>query len=97
MDDIFESDLPKIKTKRTRSDSLRDFIDLSRREDELHMWGRLFEGLEESVKCSSREHMYFIDDVNLIFTLIRLESCPLYELTDILDSIVRCSIDFYNI
>ena len=57
------------------------------------MRGGFFEGFEECVECSGREHMYFIDDIDLVFSLIRFEPCFLDEITDILDTIVARAID----
>ena len=41
--------------------------------------------------------MDLIDDIDLIFPLVRLESRALDELTDILDSVIARAIYFYDI
>lgn len=41
--------------------------------------------------------MYFIDDIDLVFALIGLESCLVDEVADIVDAIVRCSVDLDDI
>lgn len=50
--DIIEADLPEVESEGTRLDRLWDFIDLSRREDELYMFWWLFECFEEGIKRS---------------------------------------------
>jgi hypothetical protein len=97
MDDIFESNLPEVESESTRSDGLRDFIDLSRREDEFHMSWWLFQSFEQSIECSGREHMDFIDDIDLIFPLVGLKSRSLDEITHILDSVIARTIDLDDI
>ena len=39
---------------------------LRRREDELHVLRRLLEGLEQRVERAGREHVHFVDDVDLV-------------------------------
>ncbi len=56
-----------------------------------------FESLEQGVECSRREHMDFIDNIDLVFSLVWFESRLLDEVSHILDSIVRCSIDLDTI
>lgn len=41
--------------------------------------------------------MYFIDDIDLVFSLIGFESRFFDEISDILDSCIACSIDLNNI
>ena len=102
--DIFESFhdvgfgyLFEVKSERARSDRLRNLVDLSGSEDELHMFGWLFESFEESVECSRREHMYLIDDIDLVCTNIGLESSLLDQVPHILYSVVRRTIDLDTI
>lgn len=41
--------------------------------------------------------MHFIDDIDLVLSLIGLESCLIDEVADIVDAIVRCSVDLDDI
>ena len=44
----------------------RHLADLGGREDELHMLGRLLEGLQQRIEGAGREHVDFVDDVDLV-------------------------------
>lgn len=92
-DDVFFRDFPKVESECTRTYGLRNLLDLSRREDEFHMRRRFFERLEERIKCSRREHMDLVDDVDFIFSLIGFESGLFDEITDILDAVIARSVD----
>ena len=92
VDDICFGDFPEVEPERSRSDSLRNLIDFCGREDELHMCRWFFERLEQRVKSPSREHMHLIYDIDLVSSLIRLESCLLDKVTDIVHSSIRRSI-----
>lgn len=41
--------------------------------------------------------MYLIDDIDFILSLIRLKASFFYEFADILDAIIRCTIDLDDI
>jgi hypothetical protein len=43
----------------------RNLVHLGRREDELHVRRRLFEGLEQGVERARREHVHLVDDHDL--------------------------------
>ena len=92
-DDVFFRDFPKVESECTGTYGFRDFFDLSRREDEFHMAWWFFEGLEESIKCSRREHMDLVDDIDFILSLIGFESGFFDEITDILDAVIARSVD----
>lgn len=94
---IFDADLTKVESESARSDRLRHFVYLSRREDEFHMRRWLFESFQERIERSGREHMDFVDDVDFVFCLIGLESGTLDEVTDILDSVIARAIDLHDI
>jgi hypothetical protein len=96
-DDVIEGDFSEVKPQSTRPDRLWDFIDLGRREDELHMCGWLFECFEKRIKCSRRKHMDFVDNIDFIFSLIWLKSCLLDQFSYIFYSVIACTIDLDDI
>ena len=66
-------------------------------EDELDVFGRLFQGLQQGVEGLAGEHVDFVDDVDL-------ESCPagphagvLPQLADFVDAAVAGAVDFQHV
>ena len=49
-----------------------ELLRISRRQDELHVLGRLLKGLQESVEAALREHVHLVDEVDLVPPLGRL-------------------------
>ncbi len=72
-------------------------MDLGRSQDKFYVGRRFLESLEEGVKSSFREHMYLIDDVYFIGSLIGLELSLFDHLSDIIDSSIGCRIDLDHI
>jgi hypothetical protein len=61
-----------------------DLVDLGRREDELHVGRRLFERLQERVPRLVRQHVHFVDDVDLEAVARRAERDALLQLSHLL-------------
>jgi len=49
-----------------RQDGDRHFADFGRREDEFHMRWRLFQRLEQRIERGRRQHVHFVNDVDLV-------------------------------
>ena len=58
-------DSAQIEALAARAHRHRHLLDLRRREDEFHMLRRLFERLQQAVKRLFRQHMHFVDDIDL--------------------------------
>ena len=54
-------------------------------ENELHMLGRLFERLQQRVEGVARQHVHFVDDVDLETRRDRAVAHPLDQLADVVD------------
>ena len=48
----------------------------------------LFESLEECIERRSREHVYLVDDVNLILAYLGWDAYLVDKLTDVVDTVV---------
>ena len=72
-------------------------MDLCRRQDEDHIFGRLFQCFQQRIERASREHMHFVDDVDPVFPFRRLIADFFADLPNIVDTIVRRSVDLYHI
>ena len=55
----------QVEADAARAHRDRHLLDLGRREQELDVLGRLFERLQEAVESLLREHVHFVDDVDL--------------------------------
>ena len=62
---------------RSRSDCRQHFVRIRCREDEPHVRRRLLDELEKRVEASSRDHVGFVDDVDLVARGSRCEHRPL--------------------
>ena len=80
-----------------RQDRDRNLVRLGRGEDELHMLGRLFERLEERVERLLREHVDFVDDVNLEPRAAGPHGDVLAELADFVDAAVAGAVDLEHV
>ncbi len=59
------ADPAQIKALTAREYGDRQFTDFRGGEDEFHMGGRLFQGLQQGIEGLNREHVHFIDNVDL--------------------------------
>ena len=66
-------------------------------EDEDGMFGRFFERLEEGIKCSSREHVYLVNDEDLVFAYLWRYHDLVYELSYVVHRVVGCRVEFVDI
>ena len=65
-----------------------------RREYETSIGGWLFERFQQGVECAGAEHVYFVDDVDLVAGLARLEADLFAEFSNVVDTVVAGSVDF---
>ncbi len=79
-------DAAKIEALAARQHRDRDLADLGGGEDELHMLGRLFQRLQQAVEGGLREHVHFVDDVDLVAGDRRLVAHRLDDLADVVDA-----------
>ena len=61
------------------------------------MFGRLFEGLQESIKRRCREHVHFVDYIDFESTLRGGELTLLAQATNLLDTVIRSTVDFDHV
>ncbi len=79
-------DAAQIEALTTREHRDRHFADFGCREDELHMFGRLFERLQQPVEGRRRQHVHFVDDVDLVARGCRGIAHAFDDLADIVDA-----------
>ncbi len=66
-------------------------------EDELGMLRWFFEGLQQRVEGTGREHVNFVDDKNLEARFVRQVADVFAELANIIDAGIRGAIDFNDV
>lgn len=96
-DDIFFFVELEVESLRTGDDGIGDFVDLGRRQNELDVFRWLFQSLQEGVESPLGEHVDLVYDIHFVRRLRRLELSTLDHVTDIIDSGIGRSIDFYDI
>ena len=74
-----------------------DFMHFCRRQNKNNILRRLLKCLKQCVKCSDGKHMHLVNNVYFILTFCRSICHFLPDLTDIINTIVRCSIDLDHI
>ena len=82
---------------RARADGADDLLGLGRREDELHVVGRLFDELEQRVEALRRHHVRLVEDEDLEAVSRRREDRPFAEVARVVDAVVRGGIDLDDV
>ena len=82
-------DPAQVKALAARAHRHRHLLDFRRRKEEFHMVRRLFERLQETVEGRLREHMHFVDDIDLGARHDRSVARALDDFAHVLDAGVR--------
>ena len=64
---------------------------------ENHMGRGLFKGFQKRIESSDGEHMHLVDDIHTVFCAGRSEISLLTQITDIVNTVVRCGVNFNNV
>ena len=75
----------------------RYFVQLSGGEHEIHVAGRLLQGLEQGVKGLSGQHVHFVNDDDLEARHDRHEADILFQFADFLNAPVGCAVNFVQV
>ena len=59
-------DAPEIKPLAARQDRDRYFADFRRRKNEFRVWRRLFQRFQKRIERLVRQHVHFVDDIDLV-------------------------------
>ena len=108
--DAFEpGDLAQMRDKQRRIEALQiealaarqdgdgNFPDLGGREEEFHMRRRFLERLQQRIEGTLRQHVDFVDDIDLVAGSDRGIAHRLDDLAHIVDARIRCGVHFDNI
>ena len=79
-------DALQIEALTARQHRHRHFAHLGGGEDELHMLGRLFQRLEQTVEGLLRQHMHLVDDVDLVAGGVGLVVGAVDQVADVVDA-----------
>ena len=74
-----------------------NLVRLRRREDELHVLRRLFQGLQQGIKGRCRKHVDLVNIVDLELSTRRGEADRFADLADIIDRVVRGAVDLQHV
>ena len=83
---MLASTLLQVEALAARQHGDRDLADFGRRENELHMRRRLLERLQQAVEGLRRQHVDFVDDVDLVARRHRRIAHLLDDLADVVDA-----------
>ena len=61
--------VPQIELQAARQNRHRHLLRIRRRENEFHVLGRLFQSLQHRIEGMRREHVHFVDHVDLVAPL----------------------------
>ena len=87
--DLPSRDAAEVEALTAREDGLGDRLYLSGRKDKNHVLRRLFQSLQQGVEGRRREHVHFVDNINLVSAFGRGVTHDLAQLADVIDAIVR--------
>ncbi|MNI28405.1 hypothetical protein D3C73_821810 [compost metagenome] len=85
-DQICSADPAQVEALATGKHGDRNLADFRRRENELHMLRWLFERLQQPVEGLRREHVHFVDNIDLVARRNRAIAHLLDDLSDIVDT-----------
>ncbi len=91
------ADAGEIEPLAARQNRDRNLLRLGRGEDELHMLGRLFERLQKRVERLLREHVDFVDDVDLEPHAAGPHGDVLPQLANLVDAAVAGAVDLEHV
>ena len=95
--DLLDRDAPKVEALAARLDRCRHLVRLCRREDEDDMCRRLFERFQKRIECLRRQHVHFVDDVDLVAPFGGRELHLLAQVAHLVDAAVRCRVDLEDV
>ena len=96
-DQQLDWDAAQRETLAARQNRDRDLVDLGRREDEFDVGRRLFERLQQRVEGVLRQHVHFVDDVDLVPPEDRPITHPLGQLTNVVDAGARSGVHLHHV
>ena len=82
-------DAPQVEALAARQHGDRNLADLGGGEDELDVRRRLFQRLQQAVEGLRRQHVHFVDDVDLVARRNRGVAHPLDDVADVVDAGMR--------
>ncbi|MNK42965.1 hypothetical protein D3C87_616570 [compost metagenome] len=85
-DEIGGADAAQVEALAARQNGNWNLADFGGREDEFHMFRRLFQRLQKTVKRLRRQHVHFVDDIDLVARRNRAVTHLLDDLANIVDT-----------
>ena len=95
--DQVRRDPVKIESLTAAQNRWQNFLRLGRRENKLHMLGRLFQRLQKRIKRRRRQHMHFVDEINFVTALGRSISNVLPQLAHVFHTVIARAIDLDHV
>ena len=93
----FHGNQAEVVVVRTGPNSWQDFVCLGRRENESHVLGWFLNKFEQCVKTCWRNHVVFVDDINLVTRFCWTKHGSLTQIAGVIDRAVACRIEFDNV
>ena len=90
-------DAAQIEALAARQHRHRHFADFGGGEDELGVRRRLFQRLEQRVERRARQHVHFVEDVDLVARRHRRVADGVVDLAHVLDAVVRGGVHFQHV
>ncbi len=82
-------DPAQVEALAARQHRHRHLADFGRREDELRVRRRLFQRLQQRVERRGRQHVHFVEDVDLVARVDRRVAHRVVDLAHVVDAVVR--------
>ena len=90
-------DPAQIEALAARQHRDRHFADFGGREHEFGVLRRLFQRFQKRIECRRREHVDFVDDVDLVARTGRRIAHTVVDLAHIVDAGVGCRVHFQHV
>ena len=93
----WHGDAPQIKALAPRNDGRQHLMGLGGRKEELHVGRRLLKRLEQGIPRARREHVHFVDDVDLVAAFRRRILDLVADRAHVIHTIVRRAVYLQHI
>ena len=94
---IWHGDAVEVENLATRQDGGQNLVLLRGGQDEHRVGRRLLKGLQKGIECRLTQHVHLVDDVHLVFALLRRNADLVHDAADVLHLVVGSRVEFKHI
>ena len=94
---VWHRDAVEVEDLTTRQDGGQDLVFLRGGQDEDGVGRRFLQGLQKRVECRLAQHVHLVDDVHLVFALLRWNANLVHDAADVLHLVVGGRVELKHV